>query len=211
MKHDQISLVVVDDHPKARNNISTLLKAAEDVVIVGEAANGAQAIELALSHRPDVMLLDVELPDLRGTAVMRHLNQILPNLKVLAVSSYNDSQFILAMMENGASGYLVKDEIPTMLLPAIRSIVYKGRKWVGSRFPKRGSAPKLEQTLTKKEADILKKWSLGQSENLIAIDLGMMKEKQINEYLALLMKKYEAKSLSDLKRIARKIFLDPDN
>jgi len=210
MKHDQISLVVVDDHPKARNNISTLLKAAEDVVIVGEAANGAQAIELALSHRPDVMLLDVELPDLRGTAVMRHLNQILPNLKVLAVSSYNDSQFILAMMENGASGYLVKDEIPTMLLPAIRSIVYKGRKWVGSRFPKRGSAPKLEQTLTKKEADILKKWSLGQSENLIAIDLGM-KEKQINEYLALLMKKYEAKSLSDLKRIARKIFLDPDN
>jgi len=207
MKHDQISLVVVDDHPKARKNIGALLKRADDIVIVGEAANGAQAIDLALSQRPDVMLLDVELPDLRGTAVMRHLNKILPELKVLAVSSYNDRQFILGMMENGASGYLVKDEIPTMLLRAIRTIVYQGRDWVGSRFPQKGSLPKLEQTLTKKEADILKQWSIGRSENMIAIDLGL-KEEQVNEYLALLMKKYKANSLSELKKIARQIFSD---
>lgn len=207
MKHDQISLVIVDDHPKARKNISTLLKAAEDIVIVGEAENGAQAIDLALSQRPDVMLLDVELPDLRGTAVMRHINKILPDLKVLAVSSYNDSQFILRMMENGASGYLVKDEIPFMLLPAIRSIIYQGRKWVGSRFPKKGSSFKFEQTLTKKEADILKQWSIGRSVNIIAMDLSM-KEEQVREYLALMMKKYEVKSLSELKSIGRKVFSD---
>jgi len=207
MKHGQISLVVVDDHPKARNAINALLKAEKDIVIVGEAANGAQAIDLALSQRPDVMLLDIELPDLRGTAVMRHLNKIRPDLKVLAVSSYNDRQFILGMMENGASGYLVKDEIPSMLLPAIRSVIYKGSKWVGSRFPQKGSNPKLEQTLTKKEADILRQWSIGKTESMIAIDLNM-KEKQVNEYLALMMKKYEVKSLSELKSIGQQIFSD---
>jgi len=207
MKRDQISVVVVDDHPKTRKNIKALLKTADDIVIVGEAENGAQAIDLALSHRPDVMLLDIELPDLGGTGVMRHLNKVIPDLKVLAVSSYNDSQFILGMMENGASGYLVKDEVPFMLLPAIRSIIYKGSKWVGSRFPKKGSNPKLEQTLTKKEADILKRWSLGSSVNRIAMELSM-KEEQVNQYLALMMKKYDVNSLSELKSIARQIFTD---
>jgi len=207
MKHDQISLVVVDDHPRARKTISNLLKAEEDIIIVGEAENGEQAINLALSQRPDVMLLDVELPDLRGTAVMRHLNKIRPDLKVLAVSSYKDHQFILGMMENGASGYLVKDEIPSKLLPAIRSIIYKGSKWVGSRFPQKGPSPKLEQTLTKKEADILRRWTIGRSEDMIAMDL-RMKEKQVSKYLALMMEKYEVKSLSELKSIGRQIFPD---
>ncbi len=139
---------------------------------------------------------------------MRHLNKILPDLKVLAVSSYNDSQFILGMMENGASGYLVKDDIPFMLLPAIRNVIYKGNKWVGSRFPQKSSTPKLEQTLTKKESDILRKWAKGHSEYIIAMNLGM-KEERVSKYLALMMKKYEIKSLSELKRIAQQMFPDP--
>ena len=210
MIKEQISLIVVDDHPRARNNISNLLKKAKDIVIVGEAANGAQAIDLALSEKPDIMLLDIDLPDSRGTSVMRRLNTISPDLKVLAVSSYNDRQFIMGMKENGASGYITKDEIPVMLVNAIRSIVYEGRDWVGPRFQKQDLTTKFGQTLTKKETEILKQLSIDRSWTLIATDLGM-REEQLNEYLALLMKKYKAESLSELNEIARKIFSDLEN
>lgn len=205
MENGQISLVVVDDHPQARKNINNLIKDADDMVIVGEASNGTQAIDLAHSKMPDIMLLDVELPDTMGTAVMRYLNANLPDLKVLAVSSYNDRQFILGMMENGASGYLVKDEVPVMLLYAIRSIVHKGREWIGPRFEEKSLASKLEQTLTMKEVKIMKQLSVDRSENMIATDLGM-NVGQVDKYLALLMKKYQVTSLSELKKIAGELF-----
>jgi DNA-binding NarL/FixJ family response regulator len=205
MKNEQIDLVIVDDHPGVRKGIINLLKAAEDIVVVGEAANGQQAINLAASKNPHIILLDVELPDMRGDIVLQRIHTELPDIKVLAISAYSDRQYVLGMMDSGASGYLTKEVIPAMLIKAIRSIVYDGMVWIGPRVIKENSA--FETTLTQKEVEIMKQLLADPSEDAIASNLGM-DETQVGKYLALLMKKYQVQTLTALKQIAQQLFSD---
>ena len=201
----QIRVLIVDDHSGVRTGIKNLLQSAQDMVIVGEGGNAAEAIELAATKRPDILLLDIELPDQRGDAVMRHIHNTQPNMKVLAVSSYSDRDYILGMLENGASGYITKDEAPTMLIEAIRSIIKKGMSWFSPRAMKNSGIPSIEeQTLTKREVDILEQLLLEQSPEQIASALNM-DVKQVDKYLKLLMRKFETESMVTLKHIAQRI------
>jgi two-component system nitrate/nitrite response regulator NarL len=205
MIDEHIDLVIVDDHPGVRKGIINLLKAADDIVVVGEAANGKQAIKLAVSKNPHIILLDVELPDMRGDVVLQHIHAELPDIKVLAISAYSDRQYILGMMDSGASGYLTKEVIPAMLVKAIRSIVYEGMVWIGPRVIK--DNPMFETTLTQKEVEIMKHLLVDQSESTIASKLGMSVN-QVGKYLELLMKKYQVQSLAALRQIAQQLFSD---
>lgn len=205
MINEHIDLVIVDDHPGVRKGIINLLKAADDIVVVGEAANGKQAIKLAASMNPHIILLDVELPDMRGDVVLQHIHAELPDIKVLAISAYSDRQYVLGMMDSGASGYLTKEVIPAMLVKAIRSIVYEDMVWVGPRVFKDNS--KFETTLTQKEVAIMKQLLANKSEPAVASELGM-DEKQVRKYLELLMMKYEVQSLVALRQIAQQLFSD---
>lgn len=205
MKPEQIDLVIVDDHPGVRKGIINLLKAAEDIVVVGEAANGKQAIKLAAAKNPHIMLLDVELPDMRGDLVLKRIHAELPNIKVLAISAYSDRQYVLGMRDSGASGYLTKEVIPAMLVKAIRSIVNDGMVWIGPRVIKDNSI--FETTLTQKEVLIMKQLLVDDSQQKVATNLNM-DEKQLEKYLALLMKKYQVQSLISLRQIAQQIFPD---
>lgn len=126
----EIRVVIVEDHPRVRAGIIKLLNNARDIVIVGEGENGLQAIQLAGSVKPDLLLLDVELPYLRGDEVLRRIRNAQQGVKVLAVSSYNDRFFVDNMMENGAMGYITKDEAPEMLIDAVRAIVTENRQWI---------------------------------------------------------------------------------
>jgi len=200
-----IKVLIVDDHSGVRRGIKNLLQSAKDMVIVGEGGNGAEAIELAATKNPDILLLDIELPDQRGDAVMRHIHTVQPDMKVLAVSSYSDRDYILGMLENGASGYITKDEAPMMLLDAIRSIIRKGISWFSPRAIKNSGLPSIEeQTLTKREVEILQQLVLNQSADQIALFLNMSVE-QVEKYLKLLMRKFETDSLVSLKQIAGRI------
>jgi DNA-binding NarL/FixJ family response regulator len=205
MDNERIDLLVVDDHPGVRKGITNLLKAADDIVVVGEAANGKQAIKLAASKNPHIILLDVELPDMRGDLVLQHIHAESPEIKVLAISAYSDRQYVLGMLDSGASGYLTKEVIPAMLVKAIRSIVYDGMVWIGPRVIKDDSI--FETTLTQKEVEIMKQLLKDQSEFEIASNLGMDQE-QLGKYLELLMKKYQVDSILDLKHIAQQLFSD---
>ena len=200
-----IKVLIVDDHSGVRRGIKNLLQSAKDMVIVGEGGNGAEAIELAATKNPDILLLDIELPDQRGDAVMRHIHTVQPDMKVLAVSSYSDRDYILGMLENGASGYITKDEAPMMLLDAIRSIIRKGISWFSPRAIKNSGLPSIEeQTLTKREVEILQQLVLNQPVDQIALFLNMNVE-QVEKYLKLLMRKFETDSLVSLKHIASRI------
>ena len=195
----------MDDHSGVRTGIKNLLQSAQDMVIVGEGGNAAEAIELAATRRPDILLLDIELPDQRGDAVMRHIHNTQPDMKVLAVSSYSDRDYILGMVENGASGYITKDEAPAMLVEAIRSIIKKGMSWFSPRAIRNSGIPSIEeQTLTKREVDILEQLLLDQSPQQIAFSLNM-DVKQVDKYLKLLMRKFETESMATLKHIAQRI------
>ena len=205
MINEQINLIIVDDHPGVRKGIISLLKAASDIVVVGEAANGKQAIKVAAAKSPHLILLDVELPDMRGDIVLQRIHEFLPEVKALAISAHSDQQYVLGMMDSGASGYLTKEAIPAKLVNAIRSIVYEGMSWIGPRVVRDRSA--FEATLTQKEVQILKQLMSGQSEYAISSHLGMDVE-QVGKYLSLLMRKYQVQSLSALRKIARQIFPD---
>jgi DNA-binding NarL/FixJ family response regulator len=201
----QIRVLIVDDHSGVRTGIKNLLQSAKDMVVVGEGGNGAEAIELAATRKPDILLLDIELPDQRGDAVMRHIHNTQPNLKVLAVSSYSDRDYILGMLENGASGYITKDEAPMMLVEAIRSIIKKGTSWFSPRAVKNSGIPSVEeQMLTKREVEILEQLILDRSPQEIASALNM-DAGQVNKYLQLLMRKFETESMISLKHIAKRI------
>ena len=202
---DKIRVLVVDDHSGVRKGIKNLLQSAQDMVIVGEGGNGAEAIELAVTRKPDILLLDIELPDQRGDAVMRHIHNTQPDMKVLAVSSYSDRDYILGMLENGASGYITKDEAPMMLVEAIRSIINKGISWFSPRAIKNSGIPSVEeQTLTKREVEILEQLILDSSPEEIAFVLSMDVQ-QVDKYLKLLMRKFETELMVSLKHIAKRI------
>lgn len=205
MVEKQIKVLIVDDHSGVRTGIKNLLQTAKDMVVVGEGVNGAEAIELVSTRDPDILLLDIELPDQRGDVVMRQIHDTQPKIKVLAVSSYSDRDYILGMLENGASGYITKDEAPMMLLDAIRSIINKGKSWFSPRALKYSGIPSVEeQTLTKREVEILEQLVLDRSIDEIAAFLSMS-ENQVEKYLKLLMRKFETESLDALKHIAGRI------
>ena len=201
----KIRVLIVDDHSGVRTGIKNLLQSAEDMVIVGEGGNGAEAIELAAMKKPDILLLDIELPDQRGDAVMRHIHNTQPDMKVLAVSSYSDRDYILGMLENGASGYITKDEAPMMLVEAIRSIIVKGMSWFSPRAVRNSGIPSVEdQTLTKREVEILEQLVLDRTSEEIASMLNM-DVAQVDKYLKLLMRKFETESMMSLKQMAKRI------
>lgn len=205
MAEKQIKVLIVDDHAGVRTGIKNLLRTAKDMVVVGEGANGAEAIELVASRDPDILLLDIELPDQRGDMVMRRIHDTQPDMKVLAVSSYSDRDYILGMLENGASGYITKDEAPMMLLDAIRSIIRNGQSWFSPRTLRQSGIPSVEeQTLTKREVEILEQLIHDRSAKEIAWFIDMDVE-QVEKYLKLLMKKFETESLTTLKHIAQRI------
>lgn len=132
-----IRIVIVDDHPGVRAGIKRLLGDEEDIKIVGEGADGVEAIQLANSLSPDIMLLDVEMPVMRGEEVAKRLRVSKPDIKILAVSSYNDRSYIQGMLESGAIGYITKDEAPNLLREAIVSIFQGGEIWISPTVSKR--------------------------------------------------------------------------
>ena len=204
----QIKVVIVDDHPGVRAGIKNLLAPAKDIVVVGEGANGVEAIQLARGMNPDILLLDVELPILRGDEVVRRIRDEHPNVKVLAVSSYNDRMYIQGMMENGAMGYITKDEAPAMLVDAVRSIARENKKWISPRASTNNApASPEEQILTYSELEIINRLLLGKSETEISQEM-KISAKSLSHYLQLLMDKFGVDSTDSLSIAARRSISD---
>ena len=200
-----IRVLIIDDHPGVRDGLKNMLSAEKDLVVVGEAGSGAEAIELVATQNPDILLLDIELPDIRGDIVMRNIHDMQPDMKVLAVSSYSDRDYILGMMQHGAAGYITKDEVPAMLMKAIRKIVNDNGSWFSPQAIRNSTPTPLEsQRLTPREVQILEQLILDRSPDEIAASLGIGKTK-VEKYLNLLLKKYETESLVLLKQVAQRV------
>ena len=129
----KIRILLVDDHIKLRAGVRRLLEATRDMLVVGEAGDGIEALELVERLEPDVVLLDVEMPKMNGLQVVKQIADRHPGVKALALSAYDDRQYILGMLDQGAVGYVIKDEAPAMLVQAIREIHHFNRRWLSQR------------------------------------------------------------------------------
>jgi two-component system response regulator NreC len=118
-----IKIILADDHQIVRQGLRTLLTAEPDMKIVGEADNGRAALRLAQELAPQVVIMDVSMPDLNGIEATRQILADHPGIKVIALSMHSDSLFVLNMLKSGASGYLLKDCALEELVKAIRTVV----------------------------------------------------------------------------------------
>jgi len=116
-----IRVLVADDHPLIRRSIRSVLEKADDVEVVGEAVDGQEAVELAQRLTPDVIVLDISMPRLDGAHATAIICAAAPATRVVIISGYADRSLALMVLQNGARGYVLKDDIQRELLPAIRA------------------------------------------------------------------------------------------
>ena len=119
---DIIHLVVVEDHAFVREGTRRLLNLEPDMEVVGEASTGGEAVELARTLQPDVILMDISLPDMDGIEATGQIHEMSPRLPVLGLTAHDDDQYVFAMLDAGAAGYLLKDVGREELVAAIRSV-----------------------------------------------------------------------------------------
>ncbi|MGO1049625.1 response regulator [Crossiella sp. CA198] len=117
----RIRLLIVDDHPIVRNGLAVAFGAEPDIEVVGEAANGLEAVELAARVPADVVLMDLRMPELDGVRAIRLLRERHPELRVLVLTTFDTDSDVLPAIEAGATGYLLKDAPPAELLKAVRA------------------------------------------------------------------------------------------
>lgn len=126
-------VVLADDHSAVRAGVRKILQRAPGIEVVGEASNGVEAIHLVNQLAPDILLLDMEMPVLNGVEVARELYAARSPVRILALSSYDDKQYILELMANGAAGYMTKDEVPYTLVNAVQQVARGEGQWFSQR------------------------------------------------------------------------------
>ncbi len=131
MSHLKIQVVLAEDNSTVRTGIRRLLNRAQDIEVIGEARNGVEALRLVGEVKPDILLLDVEMPELDGIEVARLLKKSGDErTRILVLSAYDDKEYIREMLLNGASGYLLKDEAPERIIEAVQGVARGQTGWV---------------------------------------------------------------------------------
>ncbi len=116
-----IKVMLVDDQIILAEGIKSVLETSGDIIVCGVAPDGAEAVELAQSAKPDVILMDIRMPNMNGVAATKRIKEALPACKIIILTTFDDSDYILSAINNGASGYLLKDIGSTALIDAIRN------------------------------------------------------------------------------------------
>jgi DNA-binding NarL/FixJ family response regulator len=184
---EKIRIMLADDHPVARAGIRKFLSKATDIEVIAEASDGNQALELAKQLVPDVLLLDIEMPGIKGIEVARELQAMGSPTKILVLSTYDDKQFIFGLLGNGASGYLTKEEVPETIVEAVRGVARGEKGWVSRRVAAIMSAwthtnEVSSKSLTPRELDVLKWVVKGKTNQEIGMELGIS-QKTVEKHL----------------------------
>lgn len=182
-----IRVVLADDHPVVRRGIRDMLERVEDISIVGEAANGEEALHLVNQFNPDVLLLDMEMPGLKGMDVAQQLKQSGSKVRILALSAHDDLSYIRELIDSGASGYLVKEEAPETIIDAVRGVARGEQGWVSRRITAQMVSwirkdEVSEVKLTPREMEVLRLVVDGKTNQNIGFLLGIS-EKTVEKYL----------------------------
>lgn len=210
---EKIKVLLADDHTIVRQGLRALLEAEPDIAVVGEAETGRQAVQSAKRLIPDVVVMDIAMPQLNGLEATRQIAREVPTAKLLVLTCYNDDEYVQQVTEAGASGYLLKQTAATDLITAVRQarsgkVFFSpavARRLVASyqETVLRGKAPVRKQSvvLTSREAEVLQGIAEGQANKQIADDLGIS-IKTVEKHRQQLMNKLNIHDIAGLTRYA---------
>lgn len=166
-----IRVLCVDDHPLVRKGIASILANEGDMELVGEAGGGREAVAMFKEYRPDVVLMDLRMPDLDGTVATRMIRQEAPDARIIALTSYDGDQDIYRALEAGVRGYILKEMVHTEVVKAIRT-VYSGKRLMPQEVAERLSEYFPQVALTPREVEVLGCVAKGMANKEIAQRLG---------------------------------------
>src|SRR5580658_1518912 len=168
----RITVLAVDDHPLFRSGIVAVLQDELDIVVIGEASNGREAIECFRVHRPNVTLMDLQMPVMDGIAAMTAIRAEFPGARFIALTTYRGDVQVLRALKAGATGYLLKSTLREELADTIRT-VHAGRRWVPSEIAGEISGHLTGDALSRREIEVLRRIARGTANKIIAEQLAI--------------------------------------
>ena len=191
-----IKIVIADDHPVVRKGLSLLLSSQDGFEVMGEAANGEEAIARALELSPDIMLMDLVMPHVDGISATKEILRLKPEIKILILTSFSDANHAIPALEAGALGYLLKENDPEEVIQAITKLV-NGEKQIHPKVTEgllsalqtqRKPEQNLLNSLTSREKEVLKEITNGKSNKEIASTL-FISEKTVKTHVSNILSK----------------------
>jgi two-component system response regulator NreC len=203
---EKIHILLADDHAVVRQGFKMILAAQPDMEIVGEAGNGREALELAGQLQPDVIVMDVAMPELNGIEATRRVADLSPRSRVLALSMHKDSVYVREILRAGARGYLLKDSIASDLLAAVRAVA-RGEGYLSPGVSDavlndyRRHVTDPIDLLTSREREVLQMIAEGKTNKEIATVLNLSVY-TVDAHRGRIMEKLNLHSVTDLVRFA---------
>jgi DNA-binding NarL/FixJ family response regulator len=193
-----IRILITDDHHVVRRGLTFFLKTQKDIEIIGEAGNGREAVELTRTLKPDLVLMDLVMPEMDGIQATKIIKTEMPEIKILMLTSFSDQDHVIPALEAGASGYQLKDIEPDELIDCIRKIMSGENQLhpkatshlLANLSNKENKERNLLEQLTKREVDVLKEIAKGKSNKEIASTL-FITEKTVKTHVSNLLAKLE--------------------
>jgi DNA-binding NarL/FixJ family response regulator len=167
-----IRILTVDDHPLLRKGIAALVNGEPDLKLVAEAANGEEAIEAFRSYRPDVTLMDLQMPEADGIDAIDRIRREFPEARIIVLTTYSGDTQVLRALKAGARGYILKGHVHKELLDAIRA-VHAGQKRIPPEIAARLADHATDDALSEREIDVLRLIGAGNSNKRIADQLSI--------------------------------------
>ncbi|AKJ27596.1 response regulator [Caldimonas brevitalea] len=208
-----LRILLADDHAILREGLALLINAEPDMAVVAEAGYGREAVQLAQRHQPDVVVLDVSMPDLSGADAAQQVRQSCPAVRVLALTRHGDQGYLRRLLRAGATGYVVKKSPAGALLGAIRTVAGGGTyidpavagalvaHALGRGGTGAGPTGRTKPDLTEREEQVLRMIAWGQSNKEIAERLGIS-VKTVEFYKAAAVEKLQLRGRTDIIRYA---------
>ena len=188
-----IRVLIADDHHVVRRGLLFFLKTQKDIEVVGEAKNGLEAVELVASLKPDIVLMDLVMPEMDGIQATKKIKKQWPTIQILMLTSFSDKDHVLPALQAGASGYQLKDIEPDELVESIRTIM-RGEHTIHpeatTQLEEGENLPHVLNPLTPREQDVLAELTKGKSNREIASSL-FVTEKTVKTHISNIFTKLE--------------------